>query len=163
VELTSAAVGKARDAELARPRPQLAVEQRAPADAEAVARRAMIDLARAVTVREDARGTVIVLTGAALFPPNESTLLPTAGGKLHRVADALLSTDPESKILIEGYTDERALSEKRAQALYYYLVAQGVPQGRIKAEGRGADGVTSVGRASNERIEIIVQRRSHEP
>jgi len=45
--------------------------------------------------------------GGVLFVSAKSDLLPAAQVKLNDVAEALTKTDPDSKILIEGYTDSQ--------------------------------------------------------
>lgn len=69
-------------------------------------------------------------------------------------------------VVIEGHTDSDGgdadnldLSLRRARSVMAWLIARGVPAGRLTAEGRGesrpiADNATSSGRALNRRVEV---------
>ena len=83
---------------------------------------------------------------------------------------AILTDQAAVKLSINGHTDNqgnadnnRALSQKRAQAVLDYLVENGIDGGRLQAQGFGADqpvatNDTSEGRAQNRRTEVeIVQ------
>lgn len=154
--------------QLATGREQLAAERAARVEAERRAKEAMANLARVASVKEEARGTVISLSGAVLFASAQSSLLPIAQDKLNQVADAL-KENPNQTILIEGHTDSRgsatvndALSLQRAQAVRDYLISRGIPAERVRAVGIGsarsiADNATPEGRANNRRVEIIVE------
>lgn len=138
-------------------------------DAEKRAAQAAADLARIATVKQEARGMVITLSGGVLFESAKSELLPAAQVKLNDVAKALMQEDPLSAIVIEGHTDSqggadfnRELSERRASAVREYLVGHGVAADRITAQGLGltrpiADNKSPEGRANNRRVEIVVQ------
>jgi outer membrane protein OmpA-like peptidoglycan-associated protein len=72
-------------------------------------------------------------------------------------------------IVVEGHTDSQGsdasnqeLSRGRAQAVRDFLVSRGVPADRIRADALGSsrpvgDNKTPEGRASNRRVEIVVQ------
>jgi outer membrane protein OmpA-like peptidoglycan-associated protein len=142
-------------------------------DAEKRAAQAAADLARIGTVKQEARGMVITLSGAVLFESAKSELLPAAQVKLNDVAKALMQEDPLSAIVIEGHTDSQGgadfnqqLSERRAATVREYLVTHGVAADRITAQGLGltrpiADNKSSEGRANNRRVEIVVQPAPH--
>ena len=67
-----------------------------------------------------------------------------------------------------GYTDNiggeelnQKLSEKRAESVRTYLVAQGLTDGSVTSQGFGmtmpvADNATADGRQKNRRVEIVV-------
>jgi outer membrane protein OmpA-like peptidoglycan-associated protein len=124
-------------------------------------------LTKLAEVKEDARGTIVTLSGSVLFPSNKATLLPAAETRLNEVSDALLSTK-ERGITIEGYTDSRgaddanvALSQRRAEAVRAYLVSRGYEGDRIQARGLGksqpiASNDSAEGRANNRRVEIVL-------
>jgi outer membrane protein OmpA-like peptidoglycan-associated protein len=124
-------------------------------------------LAKLADVKEDARGTIVTLSGSVLFPSNKATLLPAAEARLNDVSEALMSTK-ERGITIEGYTDSRgsddtniALSQRRAEAVRTYLVARGYEGDRIQARGLGksqpiASNDNAEGRANNRRVEIVL-------
>jgi outer membrane protein OmpA-like peptidoglycan-associated protein len=150
---------------------QLQSEHERRADAEKRAAQAAADLAAFASVKQEARGMVITLSGSLLFASNRSDLLPSAQEKLNEVGAALTRQDAESKITVEGYTDSQgdapynqALSQRRAEAVREYLVSRGVGADRVTAQGFGltrpiADNGSAEGRANNRRVEIVVQPR----
>jgi outer membrane protein OmpA-like peptidoglycan-associated protein len=140
-------------------------------DAEKRAAQAAADLARIASVKQEARGMVITLSGSVLFTSGSATLLPGAQAKLNDVADALTKQDPESKMVVEGYTDSQGsassnqdLSQRRAQSVRDYLVSRGIAGDRVTSEGYGpgrpvADNGSAEGRANNRRVEIVVHQK----
>lgn len=147
----------------------LQVEQQRRIDAEERAARSAADLARLGAVKNEPRGMVLTLSGGVLFVTNKAELLPSAQLKLNEVADALVQQDPDSKIVVEGYTDSQGsapynqeLSQRRAQAVRDYLVSRGIASDRVTSQGYGltrpvADNGSAEGRANNRRVEIVVQ------
>ncbi len=137
-------------------------------DAERRAAQAAADLAKFASVKQEARGMVITLSGAVLFETGKSQLMGTAQTKLNDVANALTKEDPDSKIVVEGHTDSvgaaqmnQDLSQRRAQSVRDYLVSRGISSDRISAQGFGptrsiADNASPEGRANNRRVEIVV-------
>ncbi|HET9954875.1 MAG TPA: OmpA family protein [Polyangiaceae bacterium] len=154
---------------LAQTRGAVDQERAARMEAEKRAGAALQSLREIAQVKEEARGNVILLEGSLLFATAKSELLPVARQKLDQVADALKQVDSDQRILVEGYTDSRGaddanqrLSEQRAESVRSYLVSRGVKADMISSVGRGeqqpiADNNTAEGRASNRRVEIIVQ------
>jgi len=150
---------------------QLAAEQKISSDAEKKAAVALAALAKLTAVREDARGTVISLSGSVLFRSNESNLMPGADSRLDQVVDAL-NADGDRNVVVEGYTDSQGsdgynldLSRRRAEVVRDYLVRRGYDASRIRSLGIGeanpiADNATAEGRANNRRVEIILERKS---
>ena len=79
---------------------------------------------------------------------------------------AVMKEDAALKLDIEGHTDNvgkeaanQVLSEKRAKAVYKYLVRKGVDASRLSAAGYGpgrpvADNKTAAGRTQNRRVEL---------
>jgi len=79
----------------------------------------------------------------------------------------MLAEHPEIKLSIEGHTDNRGdakvnqlLSEKRAEAVLYALVKDGIEGVRLSAKGMGAldpleSNATEEGRALNRRVELV--------
>ena len=139
------------------------------------AAKAAADLAKFATVKQEARGMVITLSGSVLFTSAKAELSPGAQLKLNDVATALTREDPVSKMVVEGYTDSQGaaaynqtLSQQRAQAVRDYLVTRGIADDRITAKGFGperpiADNATTEGRANNRRVEIVVQPATPAP
>jgi outer membrane protein OmpA-like peptidoglycan-associated protein len=99
------------------------------------------------------------------FASSSAELTPTSRASLDRVAESLREY-PEVRVLVAGHTDSsggdalnRALSQKRADAVRGYLVSAGVPPGQVEARGFGpsepvADNRAPEGRARNRRVEL---------
>ena len=166
------AANKAQKVETAHAKVALEDEKARREDAEKRALQATADLAKFASVKQEARGMVITLSGSVLFASAKWDLLPAAQVKLNEVANALTKEDPLSKIVVEGHTDSRGqpaynqeLSQHRAQAVRDYLVTRGIAADRIVAQGFGptrtiADNKSPEGRANNRRVEIVVQPSS---
>jgi outer membrane protein OmpA-like peptidoglycan-associated protein len=167
VRTTSAALGRANQ-QLATQGAALETETQRRIDADKRAAQAAADLARIASVKQEARGMVITLSGSVLFATAKSDVLPDAQTKLANVATALSQQDPNSKILVEGYTDSQGgasynqdLSQRRADSVRSYLVSHGLAADRVTAQGFGmgspiADNASAEGRANNRRVEIVV-------
>jgi outer membrane protein OmpA-like peptidoglycan-associated protein len=118
------------------------------AEAEQRAKEAQEKLAKVATLKEEPRGTVITLSGNALFTPNRAALTPEARAALDQVADAF-STTKEKTIIIEGQSDSKnmELSQARAEAVRMYLIDRaGYQPESISARGM------------SKRIQIIVEQ-----
>jgi outer membrane protein OmpA-like peptidoglycan-associated protein len=151
----------------------LAVEKAARGAAEKQAGEANDALAK-LAAKEEARGTVITVSGSVLFATNQATLLPAARERLDQVADALASK-PGRAVTVEGYTDSRGtpqhnlqLSQRRAEAVRSHLISRGTPPDQIQAHGMGmqspvTDNDSADGRANNRRVEIVIQRAPTAP
>jgi len=149
-------------------RQALQTEQERRIEPEKRAKQAAADLARIASVKQEARGMVITLSGAVLFETAKWNLIGTAQTKLNDVADALTKQDKDSTMVVEGHTDSQGalamnneLSQKRADAVRTYLVSRGIASDRITAKGMGpstpiADNASPEGRANNRRVEIVV-------
>ncbi|MET0793842.1 MAG: DUF4398 domain-containing protein, partial [Polyangiaceae bacterium] len=90
---------------LAQSQSGLAAETDARKAAEARAARAMESLAKIASIKEEARGMVITLSGQVLFVTGKSELLPAARDQLDQVAAALKDQGDLKPIVVEGYTD----------------------------------------------------------
>ncbi|MCU1348569.1 MAG: OmpA/MotB domain protein [Acidobacteria bacterium] len=155
-------------ADLERARQQLADTQQQLSNRDAEARRLLMqnELSKIATTRTDPRGLIVTLS-SALFDTGKTAIKPGAKATLTRIAKQL-QTNPDLKIAVEGHTDNiggpaknQTLSEKRAEAVRTYLVAQGVPADRVTATGRGEDepvasNKTAAGRQQNRRVELII-------
>ncbi len=160
---------------LAQSQTGLAAETDARKAAEARAARAMESLAKIASIKEEARGMVITLSGQVLFVTGKSELLPAARDQLDQVAAALKDQGDLKPIVVEGYTDSVGsdatndkLSKDRAESVRQYLVSRGVPSDKITSVGKGksnpvASNDTPDGRANNRRVEIVVAGGGHSP
>jgi outer membrane protein OmpA-like peptidoglycan-associated protein len=139
-------------------------------------RRAKVALDRlGLTAKEEPRGTVITIPGAAMFATNESDILPAARERLADVASAVKQVlaeraqkDEGRKILLVGYTDHVGteehnleLSKRRADAVKDFFAKHGIDPSMMETEGRGeedpvGDNMTKEGRAQNRRVEIVI-------
>ena len=144
VRSTSAALGRANQ-QLTTQGLQLQSSEQRRADAEKRAAQATADLQRIGSVKQEARGMVITLSGSVLFASAKWELLPEAQVKLGDVANALTEQDPDSKMVVEGHTDSQGtasfnqdLSQKRADAVRTYLVSRGIAGDRVTARRASA-------------------------
>ena len=108
-----------------------------------------------------------VVLRAIKFGPDTAYIEPASAGVLELVAERLRE-NPDVRVRIEGYTDERAsqahnleLSKERAEAVKRILVGFGIAEGRLDAVGLGeanpiASNDTQEGRALNRRVELDV-------
>ena len=118
----------------------------------------------------DARGCklqeTIVLKGVT-FATASAELI----GDSRQVLDGVVATlrrNPELKLEVAGYTDNTGnhnynvrLSQKRAESVRNYLVAQGIAADRLTAKGYGpadpvADNDSEAGRAANRRVALHI-------
>ncbi len=141
-------------------------EQLAAQQAAQMRERLRQQLSQVLETRETARGLIVNMSDV-LFDFNKFTLKPDAREKLAKVSGILLAY-PDLRLQVEGYTDNigseeynQKLSEQRAGTVRDYLVAQGVQQANITAQGYGksdpiADNSTSAGRAKNRRVQLVV-------
>lgn len=142
--------------------------ERARASMEKDLRAALDSIKEIASIKEEARGVVITLSGAVLFASGRATLLPIAKSKLDQVAESI-KHQGSKKLIVEGHTDSvgpitanMRLSQQRADAVREHLIGRGIPSGDITAVGIGpdrpvAENTSPEGRANNRRVEIIVK------
>lgn len=124
--------------------------------------------------REEARvlresNDIIIRLVGLNFAVGRSTIDPENFQLLTKVQDAI-RVFPESDLTIEGHTDSHgsdqanlALSEKRAEAVKQYLLANmGLPPSKVAAVGFGetkpvANNETDAGRTKNRRIDVVIR------
>ena len=109
----------------------------------------------------------VVFNADTFFNFDKYDLKPEGRQLLDQVAQQVKSINLETVIAV-GYTDSigsvdynLGLSERRADSVKNYLVAQGVPADRIYTEGKGkadpiASNATAEGRAKNRRVELEI-------
>jgi outer membrane protein OmpA-like peptidoglycan-associated protein len=108
------------------------------------------------------------LNDSVQFDTGLDTIKPGSFAVLNQVA-SLINEHPELKVIrVEGHTDNvgsaeynKELSGRRAASVRRYLVARGVPMGRLQAAGYGYDkpiasNATALGRARNRRVEFTI-------
>jgi outer membrane protein OmpA-like peptidoglycan-associated protein len=137
-------------------------------EARLAAERAQAELRQSEALKEEAGRMVISLSGV-FFETGGAQLSELAQRRLETVVQAL-RVYPDRPITIEGYTDAQGsddrnqqLSQLRAEAVREYLERRGVEPERLRAVGKGelnpvASNDTAEGRASNRRVEIIIDR-----
>ncbi len=121
---------------------------------------------RVLPTTDTPRGLVVNM-GDVLFDTGKADLRQGAREALAKLSGIVLNY-PSLQLTIEGHTDStgteefnQKLSEKRADNVRDYLVAQGLPAASVTAKGLGqsspvADNSTAAGRQKNRRVEIIV-------
>lgn len=109
----------------------------------------------------------VTFPASALFDFDKSVLKPEGKRGLDNLLAKVKGADIEVYIVV-GHTDSigtdeynRKLSLRRADSVKTYLVSQGVPQIKIRADGRGesepvASNKTADGRSQNRRVEVTV-------
>lgn len=109
----------------------------------------------------------VTFESGILFATNSSTLNEASRESLDKFAESLKS-NPDTDIKIYGHTDSTGndainnpLSERRAEAVYNYLLSKGITGTRMEAKGFGstqpiADNSTVEGRAQNRRVEVYI-------
>ncbi len=112
------------------------------------------------------RGLVVTL-GDLLFETGKSELKGGAASNLSKLS-AFLNKYPDRTIVIEGHTDSVGsddynvnLSQRRANSVQQFLLAQGIAANRLSASGKGenfpvASNDSSSGRQMNRRVEVII-------
>jgi hypothetical protein len=106
--------------------------------------------------------------GGIYFDTNKTELKPESINRLNHAVHLLKNHVVLNQVHIEGYTDTKGdmgynlkLSERRAGAVYQYLVDQGIKPDRLNVkwfgpESPAASNDTAQGRSSNRRVEIVV-------
>jgi outer membrane protein OmpA-like peptidoglycan-associated protein len=123
-------------------------------------------LNRILDTRDTPRGLVVNM-GDVLFDIGKYDLRTQTREKLAKLSGVVLA-HPGLNLAVEGYTDNigsedlnQTLSEKRAESVRTFLVAQGLGDGSVTSQGFGmatpvADNATAAGRQENRRVEIVV-------
>jgi len=129
---------------------------------------ALDELARTIPVAIGAHAATITLPSDDYFDAGSSKLNESARWRLDDIARTLAAQSGRT-IAVRVYTDtlgDRSeslrLSQERATTLRDFLTTKGVQAEVVRAEGMGAehpvaDNATAAGRASNRRIEIVIE------
>lgn len=125
-------------------------------------------LPREIWTRNTANGIIIVLSGTIFFSSGSPTVNPASYSLLDEIT-GVLSTYPQYKLKVEGYTDNTgdeyknvSLSASRAKDVANYIMSKGIAKERITdVRGHGsknsvASNLTESGRLNNRRVEITV-------
>jgi outer membrane protein OmpA-like peptidoglycan-associated protein len=116
---------------------------------------------------EDSARGLIVNMSDVLFDTGSATLKPPTREKLAKISGIVLA-HPGLSLQIEGHTDSvggdqfnQQLSERRADSVRDFLIAQGVAGSAVTARGFGktqpvAPNDTPEGRQKNRRVELVV-------
>ena len=121
-----------------------------------------------VQVRQNGREIQLIMASDVTFKTNQSDVKAGFYPVLNSVSVVLRKYNTNN-IVVTGYTDNtgnaaynQQLSERRAQSVASYLIAQGVTPNRVFAEGMGqrypiASNATASGRALNRRVVITLR------
>jgi OOP family OmpA-OmpF porin len=116
-------------------------------------------------IKEEIKRKIELASKNIYFATGNAKLLSKSNKGLNEVVK-ILNDNPEMKLAIDGHTDNigkpeknQALSDNRAASVKKYLVAKGVDETRLTAEGHGqdqpiADNKNAAGRARNRRVEL---------
>jgi chemotaxis protein MotB len=117
----------------------------------------------------------VTVNGELLFPSGGWQMPPTAQQTISKMVP-ILAPMQQTKIVVNGYTDNTPigpelmqegvtsnliLSQKRADNVMQFMIAQGVKPSLISAQGFGdadpvASNETAAGRAQNRRVELTL-------
>ena len=128
------------------------------------------------TVFDPAAGTITVtLQNTILFDSGKATLKSTTSKELDQIVSVLKQKYASKDIDVVGHTDTDPiqksswkdnweLSAQRALSVTRYLVAHGIPEKQVRADGCGsarpvASNATADGKSKNRRVEIVVNLR----
>ena len=110
---------------------------------------------------------VVSLPQAITFDFNSTVLNPGIQDELATIATSL-NRYPNTVVEVVGHTDDvgtteanQLVSDRRAQSVGISLMANGVPESRVRTKGVGynqpiASNETEAGRAQNRRVDIVI-------
>ena len=125
-----------------------------------------------VTVRGDSTYSVYGVDETVLFDTEKADIKPSAAVSFQQITASIGQRYATQQIRVMGFADSRgdknynrALSEKRAEAVKNYLVnTSKIDAARVSVEPMGesqpvASNATAAGRQENRRVEIAVRTR----
>jgi outer membrane protein OmpA-like peptidoglycan-associated protein len=127
-----------------------------------------LDAIPGATVQRRDDSLLVNFESEILFDSGSATLFPGSFDQLRALAQTL-NRYPKSDVIIKGHTDSvgeeafnQTLSERRADGVRNFLIAEAVAPPRITAIGFGesvpvASNDTAVGRQRNRRVEIEIR------
>ncbi len=151
------------------------VEVEPPSEGEAMAASlSLVELGNDVEVVINERSVSFRVNSEILFDSSQADLSRSGLAVLRRIVSVLSDTNHE--VTVEGHTDSVPvrrnvrypsnweLSSSRAGSVVRYLQANGIERSRLKAVGYAdtrpiADNHTPEGRASNRRVELLIEKR----
>jgi outer membrane protein OmpA-like peptidoglycan-associated protein len=154
---------KAAEAEAEKARQAAAQAEKEKADLRA---QLLAQLNSILQTQDSARGLIVNMSDV-LFDTGSATLKPATREKLAKISGIVLA-HPGLGLQIEGHTDSvggdqfnQQLSERRADSVRDFLIAQGVAGSAVTARGFGktqpvAANDTTEGRQKNRRVELVV-------
>jgi outer membrane protein OmpA-like peptidoglycan-associated protein len=125
------------------------------------------DLQQIAETKRTEDGIVTTLKNNILFKTGSYTLAPAATDAVSQIS-AIIKKYPEDHIVVVGYTDDtgsentnQVLSEKRANAVRTYMIADGIASNSVEAVGMGesspvAPNINDENRAKNRRVELKI-------
>jgi len=122
-----------------------------------------------IVVKEEPLALLVDLSSVILFSSGSCNINEEALSLLDQTVD-LLKVYQANKVLIEGYTDDSEtkdpllLSYIRAQAVYAYLVKEGIQAERLQAVGYGEENPIASNenleeKAKNRRVNIVILKK----
>ncbi len=135
-------------------------------DKAAIRAQLLAQLNAVLQTQDTARGLIVNMSDV-LFDTGSATLRAPAREKLAKISGIVLA-HPGLNLQIEGHTDSvggdqmnQQLSERRADSVRDFLIAQGVAGSSVTAQGFGktrpvASNDTAEGRQKNRRVELMV-------
>jgi outer membrane protein OmpA-like peptidoglycan-associated protein len=127
-----------------------------------------LDAIPGATVQRRDDSLLVNFESEILFDSGSATLYPGSFDRLRALAQTL-NRYPKSDVIIKGHTDSvgeesfnQTLSERRADGVRNFMIAEGVVPSRITAIGFGesvpvAGNETAQGRQRNRRVEIEIR------
>ena len=125
-----------------------------------------------ITVRGDSTYSVYSVDEKVLFDTDQANVKPGAAATLQQITASIGQRYATQQVRVMGFADSRgdkgynrALSEKRAEAVKNYLVnTSKIDAARVSVEPMGetqpvASNATAAGRQENRRVEIAVRTR----
>ena len=121
-----------------------------------------------VSMQRQGNSLALIISGGDSFASNSARLRPEMAGVLNTIA-RVLEEYRDTRIIISGHTDDggeadynQQLAERRARAVSRIFTKSGVAAERIVILGYGeslpiTDNTSAEGRATNRRIEILLQ------